>query len=82
MHTTITLKQLRTDLPAVIEAVSKGKSFTVIKRSRPVFDIQPPEDEEWSFDFRDEEHPNGIPVEELLATMKEYRHNNPDQFED
>ena len=62
MNTTITLKQLRTDLPAVIEAVSKGKRFTVIKRSKPVFVISEPQEEEWLFDFRDEEHPDGIPM--------------------
>ena len=82
MSTTITLKQLRTDLPAVIDAVAKGKSFTVIKRSKPVFDITPPEDEEWGIDFRDAEHPNGIPMGEFLSIMEEYRANNPQKFRD
>lgn len=82
MNTTITLKQLRADLPAVIEAVSKGKHFTVIKRSKPVFEITPPESEEWEFDFRDKEYPNGIPVAEFLQIMKDYKRDNPEKFED
>lgn len=82
MNTTITLKQLRTDLPAVIEAVSKGKRFTVIKRSKPVFEISEPQEEEWSFDFRDKEHPDGIPAEEFLQAMDEYKRKNPEKFQD
>ncbi len=82
MNTTITLKQLRNDLPAVIEAVSKGRHFTVIKRSRPVFEITPPEDEGWEFDFTENGYPNGIPASELYRIMVDYKRDNPDKFDD
>jgi antitoxin (DNA-binding transcriptional repressor) of toxin-antitoxin stability system len=71
MNTTITLKQLRNDFPAVIEAVAAGKSFTVMKRSRPVLKITAPEEEAWEFDFRDE-NGRGIPADLFLAEMKKY----------
>ena len=69
MNTTITLKQFRTDMPAVIDAVSRGKTFTVIKRSRPVFEITPPEDEERSIDFTQNGYPEGIAPDELLKKI-------------
>ena len=69
MNTTITLKQFRTDMPAEIDAVSRGKTFTVIKRSRPVFEITPPEDEEWSIDFTQNGYPEGIAPDELLKKI-------------
>ena len=34
-------KELRENLPAYIEEVGKGKSFTVVRRSKPVFEIKP-----------------------------------------
>ncbi len=72
MNTTISLKQLRTDMPAVIEAVSKGKTFTVIKRSRPVLTIAAPEDTGWDLDLT-EVSPNGVPIEDVMTALKEMR---------
>lgn len=66
---TISLKQLRTDFPRVIEAVEKGNHFTVIKRSKPVFEITPPKQREWDFDFTKNGYPDGIPVEELIEKI-------------
>jgi antitoxin (DNA-binding transcriptional repressor) of toxin-antitoxin stability system len=68
MNTTITLKQLRNDFPAVIEAVAAGKSFTVMKRSRPVLKITAPEEEAWEFDFRDEKG-RGMLADEFLEKI-------------
>ena len=56
-------------MPAVIDAVSRGKTFTVIKRSRPVFEITPPEDEEWSIDFTQNGYPKGIATDKLLKKI-------------
>jgi len=44
----IAVKDLRENLPEYISRVSKGESFTVVKRSRPAFRITPPYvEEEW-----------------------------------
>lgn len=42
MHTLINTKQLRAELPKIVEETRKGASFTVLYRSRPAFDIVPP----------------------------------------
>ena len=41
MNTTINAKELRAQLPQVVERVRKGACFTVIYRSRPAFRIVP-----------------------------------------
>lgn len=45
MNTIIGLKELREDTERYINAVNKGRSFTVVRRSRPVFKISPAVDE-------------------------------------
>jgi prevent-host-death family protein len=44
MSTTINTKQLRAQLPKLVERVRKGARFTVLYRSRPAFRIVPVED--------------------------------------
>jgi len=39
------LKELRTNTEAYIAQVRKGKSFIVVRRSKPVFKISSPDDE-------------------------------------
>ncbi len=41
MNTTINVKQLRASLPSVVARVRKGARYTVLYRSRPVFQIVP-----------------------------------------
>ena len=49
LDSTVSLKELREQFPKYIEAVSKGDSFTVVKRSKPIFQINPVSDEgSWS----------------------------------
>jgi antitoxin (DNA-binding transcriptional repressor) of toxin-antitoxin stability system len=43
---TINTKELRTQMKKVIERVRKGGSFLVLHRSRPAFQINPPEFED------------------------------------
>ncbi|PCI30238.1 hypothetical protein COB55_00455 [Candidatus Wolfebacteria bacterium] len=73
----IGLKELRENTEKYIAQVSKGKSFTVVKRSRPVFKMIPVD--EWG----DEGHwetlldltkgkDKGITAEKLLGYIKEY----------
>jgi prevent-host-death family protein len=43
----IGVKELREHLETYIEAVGKGHSFTVVRRSKPVFQIAPVVTDEW-----------------------------------
>lgn len=46
MKNIIGLKELRENMGNWINQIQKGKSFMVIRKSRPVFKIVPPETEE------------------------------------
>ena len=68
----IGLKELREDTNKYISQIEKGKSFTVVRRSRPIFKIIPPEnDGQWEtlIDFT-QFCDNGISAKELLARLK------------
>ena len=41
MEKTINIRQLRSDLAAIVDQVRKGSRFTVLYRSRPAFRIVP-----------------------------------------
>ena len=43
--TIIGLKELRENTQKYISEIDKGKSFVVVRRSKPVFIITPPDDE-------------------------------------
>jgi len=68
---TVSLKELREQFPKYIEAIAKGQSFTVVKRSKPIFQINPVADEgSWQTiaDFTQvDEH--GVPADEVLAQL-------------
>jgi len=42
---TVSLKELREQFPKYIAAIADGQSFTVVKRSKPIFQINPVSDE-------------------------------------
>ena len=42
---TVSLKELREQFPKYIDAIAGGQSFTVVKRSKPIFQINPVSDE-------------------------------------
>lgn len=44
-NSTVSLKELREQFPKYIDAIAKGQSFTVVKRSKPIFQINPVSDE-------------------------------------
>ena len=46
MDNLIGLKELREDVNTYISEVKKGKSFIVVRRSKPIFKISPPDTEE------------------------------------
>jgi antitoxin (DNA-binding transcriptional repressor) of toxin-antitoxin stability system len=72
MPTTVSLKQLREQFPKYIAAIAKGQSFTVVKRSKPIFQINPISDEgEWLTiaDFTSISE-NGVDIDDVLAALK------------
>jgi len=68
---TVSLKQLREEFPKYIDAVEKGQSFTVIKRSKPIFQIGPiADDGDWQtiVDFTEIDS-NGVVVDDILREL-------------
>lgn len=68
----VSLKELREQFPKYIEAVSEGRSFIVVKRSKPIFQITPIiEDEVWEtvIDFT-KIRKGGIDINELLSRIQ------------
>ena len=71
MNTIIGLKELREQTEKYITAVGKGKSFTVVRRSRPIFRISPADKEsEWEevIDFT-QVRKGGVRIEEILKRI-------------
>lgn len=66
------LKELRENMQKYASLVEKGESFIVVKKSKPLFKIVPPESEEqWEMvaDFT-KINKNGIPAGEVLRTLR------------
>ncbi len=72
MEKIIGLKDLRQNMATFVQKVQKGRSFVVVKQSKPLFKIVPLEEEgQWETlidftEFRD----NGISARELLKRLK------------
>lgn len=68
----IGLKELRENVDAYVSRVKKGKSFVVVRRSRPVFKISPvsEEPESWEpvIDFTRIKK-GGVRLEDLLSRL-------------
>ena len=68
--TIVGLKELRENIETYISRVEKGDSFIVVKKSKPVFKISPPEDdaESWEsvIDFTKIKK-GGISIADLLS---------------
>ena len=68
----IGLKEFRQNASSFIKRVGRGESFTVLKRSNPVFKITPVEDEEmWEtvIDFTDIKS-EGVSAKDILKAIK------------
>jgi len=66
------LKELRENMQKYASLVERGESFIVVKKSKPVFKIVPPESEEqWETvaDFT-EINRNGIDAEKILKVLR------------
>lgn len=78
MKNIIGLKDLRENTEKYVSQVKKGKSFTVVRRSRPVFNITPVD--EWGdegvwetvVDFR-EINPKGLSIGEVRRALQRIR---------
>ena len=78
----IGVKELRQNLDKYVLAIARGQSFTVVRRSKPIFSLQKPitYDEwgdpthEWDngVDLRDSEGA-GMPIETFLKYLKAAR---------
>lgn len=69
---TVSLKELRKDFPKYIEALHNGQSFIVVKRSKPIFQLNPISDEgTWQtiIDFTQINN-NGVNADEVLAALE------------
>lgn len=71
MNNIIGLKQLRENVDEYVSKVKQGKSFVVVRRSKPLFRLSPPDETElWEtvIDFT-KIHKGGVPIGELLARL-------------
>ena len=71
MDNIIGLKELRENLGNYERLVRAGRSFIVMKRSKPIFTINPVEDQDWEtvIDFT-RFRKNGISAADLLRRLK------------
>ncbi len=75
MSKIIGLKDLRENTESYIAEVAKGKSFTVVRRSKPIFRVSPVD--EWGdegtwetvVDFR-KINKNGVPIREVIESLE------------
>lgn len=80
-HPIIGLKDLRENTEDYIAQIKKGRSFIVVKKSKPVFKITPVDiwgDEgvwETVVDFR-EINPKGVPARDALKILRKIRGQN------
>lgn len=68
----IGLKELRENMEKYAAQVQKGRSITVVKRSKPLFKLVPIDDDDagWEsiIDFN-EIRPGGVPAKEVLTVL-------------
>jgi antitoxin (DNA-binding transcriptional repressor) of toxin-antitoxin stability system len=73
MDNVVSLKELRVNLGVYAERVGKGESFVVMKRSKPLFKIEPIDEGQWEtvIDFT-KLRKGGIEIGELLSRLRAY----------
>ncbi|OGL72925.1 hypothetical protein A3E39_03185 [Candidatus Uhrbacteria bacterium RIFCSPHIGHO2_12_FULL_60_25] len=71
MDNLIGVKELRENFGNYEKLVKAGRSFIVMKRSRPIFTINPVDDGGWEtvIDFMTFKK-KGIPIDELITRLK------------
>lgn len=70
MENIIGLKELRQNMDRYAEKVKCGKSFIVLKRSKPLFKISPATDESWEevIDFTKVKK-GGVEIRDILSRL-------------
>ena len=72
MGNLIGLKELRENIDTYVSEVQKGKSFIIIRRSRPIFKLSPPDEnsELWErvIDFT-KIRKGGVEIQEILKRL-------------
>jgi len=66
------LRELRENMQKYASLVEKGESFIVVKKSKPVFKLVPPDlEEQWEMiaDFT-KINKNGIPADRILKELR------------
>lgn len=77
MENMIALKELRLNVEKYAQEVAKGKSFVVLKQSKPIFMLSPVEtnkkEERWEevIDFTKIKK-GGVDIDSLLAALRSY----------
>ena len=80
-QTIVGLKELRENIDSYISEIYKGRSFTVVRKSQPVFKISPVDvwgDEgiwETVVDFRQID-PLGVPASDVLKSLRKLNGQN------
>ncbi|MFT7507029.1 MAG: prevent-host-death family protein [Acidimicrobiales bacterium] len=68
------LKELRENMEEYIQAVENGQRVTVVRRSKPIFTLISPDDDEsqWEtvIDFTEGGTKSGVDMREVLVTLK------------
>ena len=67
----IGLRELRENVAEYVDQVAKGKSFVVVRQSKPIFKISPVDEEEaWEtvIDFTKIKE-GGVPVEDIVVAI-------------
>lgn len=66
------LKELRNNIEVYIQKIRKGESFTIVRRSQPVFRVSPPEEDEnlWEtvVDFTKIKK-GGVHIDDLISRL-------------
>lgn len=70
----ITVRELREDMPTIINKIRRGNEFLVLKKSKPVFRLSAPEnDDNWEtvIDFTKIKK-GGVKIDDLIRALKKY----------
>jgi len=64
------LRELRENTNEIIKEINKGKSFTIFKRSKPLFKISPLEEDSWEevVDFT-KIRKGGVDIDDILKRI-------------
>ncbi len=73
---TIGFKEFRIDAQKYISRVEKGESFTVFRKSRPIFKICPVDTEDVWETVADlsKIHPEGVSIKNVIKALKKVAH--------